>query len=200
MTDPFHIPDVLRQPRKKARHYDVPGDAHFVTFSCYRRIVLLSKDRTREWLVQSLAKARLAHNFDLWAWVIMPEHVHLLLYPRDRIYKMSKIGWRIKQPVGRKAIRWLKKHSPGFLDSLTVLNKNRTYHRFWQAGPGFDRNLSELTSLLEVIDYIYFNPVRRGLVERPEDWFWSSAAEWSGRSETPLPVDKTLPLIFESLR
>jgi putative transposase len=45
----------------------------------------------------------------------------------------------------------------------------------------------------EVIDYIHMNPVRRGLVERPEDWPWSSARDWLGLPGCPLPVDKTIP-------
>ena len=69
-------------PRKKIKHYDVPGHAHYLTFSCYRGLPLLSKDRTRVWFVEELAKARTKHHFDLWAWVIMPEHVHLLICPR----------------------------------------------------------------------------------------------------------------------
>ena len=63
------------KPRKTVKHYDVFGDAHFLTFSCYHQIPLLSKDRTRLWFIEELNKARTKHQFDLWAWVIMPEHV-----------------------------------------------------------------------------------------------------------------------------
>ncbi len=50
------------------RHYDEPGDAHFLAFSCYRRMSLLGKDRSRIWLIESLRAARQEHAFDLWAW------------------------------------------------------------------------------------------------------------------------------------
>ena len=63
--------------RKKVKHYDREGDAHFLTFSCCQRLALLSKDRTRQWFLDALDKGRVKHGFDLWAWVIMPEHVHL---------------------------------------------------------------------------------------------------------------------------
>ena len=53
MTDAEH--------RKQVKHDDIPGDAHLLTFSCYRRLPLLSKDRTREWFVESLAIAREKH-------------------------------------------------------------------------------------------------------------------------------------------
>ena len=64
----------------------IPGHAHLLTFSCFRRMPLLSKDRTRRWFLEALGAARSALEFDLWAWVIMPEHVHLLIYPRREGY------------------------------------------------------------------------------------------------------------------
>jgi hypothetical protein len=48
-----------------------------------------------------------------------------------------------------------------------------------------------------VIEYIHSNPVRRGLVMRPEDWYWSSARDWSGETDIPIKVDRTLPGILE---
>jgi len=54
--------------------------------------------------------------------------------------------------------------------SVTVRNRNRTYRRFWQAGPGQDRNVYDADTALAVIEYIHNNPVRRGLVSRAEDW------------------------------
>jgi len=106
-------------PRKKVRHFDLPGDAHYLTCSCYRGMPLLSKDRTRLWFLEELAKARDKHQFDLWAWVIMPEHVHLLMYPRAGEYKIEKILASIKKPVSYKAIQFVKEHAPDFLEKLT---------------------------------------------------------------------------------
>ena len=75
-SDPAH--------RKKVKHYNIPGDAHFLTFSCYRRYQLLSKDRSRLWFIDALKNARTKHGFRLWAWwVIVPEHIHLLIWTPD---------------------------------------------------------------------------------------------------------------------
>ena len=68
--------------RKRCRRYDAPGDAHALTFSCYRRLPLLSRDRTREWLVEAIEQARACERFYLWAYVILPEHVHVLIRPQ----------------------------------------------------------------------------------------------------------------------
>jgi len=185
--------------RKKVQHFDEPGDAHFLTFSCYRRMALLNKDRTRLWLVGSIEEARVKHAFDLWAWVFMPEHVHLLIWPRQPGYGTDKILADIKRPVGQKAIRWLRRNCPAFLERLTVRNRNRTYRRFWQAGPGQDRNVYDVATAYQIIEYIHNNPVRRGLVARAEDWPWSSAAEWAGKEDVILKIDRTLPALIEDL-
>jgi putative transposase len=55
------------KPRKKVRRFDEAGHAHFLTFSCYRRMPLLGKDRTRLWFLEALQDARKKHCFDLWA-------------------------------------------------------------------------------------------------------------------------------------
>src|SRR6516225_4955404 len=67
-----------RMARKRCRRYNEPGRAHELTFSCYRRLPLLSRDRTREWLIEAIQAARAQERFDLWAYVVMPEHVHIL--------------------------------------------------------------------------------------------------------------------------
>src|SRR5947209_19043796 len=69
-----------------------------------------------------------------------------------------------------------------------------THYRFWQRGGGYDRNVVEAATLYWLIEYIHANPVRRGLCERPEDWFWSSAADYAGVRTGPLRLDPaTLP-------
>ena len=98
-TDGGELTMGIERHRKRVKHIDLSGHAHFLTFSCYRRMQLLSKDRTRFWFLEALGKARVKHEFDLWAWVIMPEHVHLLIYPRKPHYKTSKILASVKKRV-----------------------------------------------------------------------------------------------------
>lgn len=125
----------------------------------------------------------------------MPEHVHLLIHPCQFKYRIAALLSSIKKPVGEQAIRYLKRHAPSFLEKLTVKNRNRTYHRFWQAGAGQDRNLYDPRAVHRVIEYIHANPVRRGLVNRPEDWLWSSAADWTGANRIGLRVDRSVPML-----
>ena len=72
-----------------------------------------------------------------------------------------------------------------------------TEYRFWQAGGGYDRNVVEQDTLRTMIDYIHSNPVRRGLVDRPEDWTWSSARWYAGLHPVVLEMDRTLPRLYE---
>jgi putative transposase len=192
-------------PRKTVKHYD-NGEPHFLTFSCYQRMPLLSKDRSRLWFLEALERARSNHGFHLWAWVIMPEHVHVLLWPPISMISPDPDSWRgrirgilssIKRPVGEKAIAYLREHSPDFLQRLTVVNSGRTYHRFWQAGSAYDENLSEPEALHAMADYVHNNPVKRGLVNRAEDWPWSSARAWMNRSDLPIRIDRTIPEVLD---
>ena len=186
---------IRRVHRKKVRHFDEAGHAHFLTFSCYRRMPLLDRDRSRQWLVDALTDAREKHGFDLWAFVIMPEHVHFLIRPRLPDYTTKSILADIKRPVGQKAVAWLCQNRPEFLDRLTIHNRNRNYHRFWQAGPGQDHNVYDPAAVHEIIEYIHNNPVRRGLVTRAEEWLWSSASDWATYEDVVLKIDRTVPTI-----
>lgn len=179
---------------KTMKHHEIEGHAHYLTFSCYHRYKLLSKDRTCQWFIDAVAAARINHDFHLWAWVIMPDHAHLLLWPQRKKYQMGPMLRSIKQPVGQKAISYLEQHAPRFLQKLTVINRNRTYRRFWQPGGGYDGNEDDPRAIHEIIEYIHNNPVRAGLVTRAIDWKWSSARDWAGIDCSILPVDRTVPL------
>jgi putative transposase len=119
----------------------------------------------------------------------MPDHVHLLIYPRNSDYSISSILQSIKQPVAARAIAYLKSENPFGLKHLLTGQRDRQY-RFWQKGGGYDRNITRTKTLIEAVKYMHFNPVRKGLVEAPEKWYYSSAAEWACVADGPLPIDK----------
>jgi len=175
---------------KTCKRCNEPGDAHALTFCCFQRQALLNADRTRRWFLEALDAARAKHAFDLWAYVIMPEHVHVVIWPREPVYSISEILSDIKQPVTRRAIKYLRTQAPAFLRRLRDEQPSgKVAHRFWQRGGGFDRNLFKPDAIHAEIEYMHANPVRRGLVERPEDWPWSSARYFAGRADVPLALD-----------
>jgi len=121
--------------RKKCHRYNIPGHAHELTFSCYKRRAFLTDDTFRLYLVESIIRAKSIHQFDLWAYVFMPEHVHLLIWPRNQIYSISEILLSIKQSVSRKALLYLRKYNPQKL-KLMETGQKHTLYRFWQDGGG----------------------------------------------------------------
>ena len=169
--------------------YNEPGQPRELTFSCYRHYAFLGRDRTRAWFCEALDDARREFAFQLWACVVMPEHVHVLVYPGAAVDKMSAFLQAVKEPVARKAIRYLKETSPEWLARVTVHEGRRVRHRFWQPGGGYDRNITSTAVLRAVIEYIHANPVRRGLVARAEDWEWSSARWYAGLRPVKLEMD-----------
>ena len=175
--------------RKTCRRWNVPWGAHDLTFSCYLRRAFLSKDRTREYLADAVNRARAKLGFHVWAYAMMPEHAHLLIWPAKEVYSISAILQAIKQSVSRRAVRWLKANNPSGLRWLETGHPEKPY-QFWQEGGGYDRDIRNSKALRDAFSYIHSNPVKRGLVRRPEDWAWSSARDWAGVGVGPIPIDK----------
>lgn len=175
-SEELKLPAARLSPRPKRRTANEPGHAHELTFSCYQGYQFMKAEQTCQWMAESIDAARNELEFDLWAYVIMPEHVHLIIYPKRAKYDMADIRKAIKAPVAVNAIRYLKENSPEWVAKITRFRGDRKEHMFWQSGAGYDRNIDHHRTLLEMIDYIHMNPVRRGLVERAIDWTWSSAS------------------------
>ena len=180
--------------RKRLRRFDEPGHAHYLTFSCFREQRFLKSERACQWLVEAITETRAKMPFDLWAWVFMPEHVHLLLRPRRGIC-LREILSGIKVPVAKRAAGWVRREAPQFAPRMLDLQPSgKRFLRFWQRGGGYDRNIVTVQELREKIAYIHNNPLRRGLAQSPADWRWSSYAAWESGNDEPLPIDReTLP-------
>ena len=188
--------DIERGHRKRCVRWDVPWDAHFLTFSCYHRQPFFSKNRPRQWFLDAIDTARRKHPFDLWGFVMMPEHVHLLILPGQDV-GISPLLQSLKQPVAQRAVGWLRRHDPQGLTRLLDIQPggHRTF-RFWQPGGGYDRNMRTGRETHEKLQYIHNNPVERGLSPTPEDWPWSSARAWAEGVDEPLAIDReSLPAL-----
>src|SRR5690242_14575166 len=135
MTDSGH--------RRHRRNYNEPGHAHELTFSCYRGYPFLSKERCCRWLADAIEEARGLLQFDLWSYVFMPEHAHLIVRPRLASYDIALIRRQIKLPVARRAIAFLRREAPDWLARLEVRKGTEVRHQFWQKGGGYDRNITE---------------------------------------------------------
>jgi putative transposase len=186
--------------RKTCTRFNDPGHAHALIFSCFQRQAFLSKDRSRKWLIEAIDRARTKHGFHVWAYVIMPEHAHLLIWPRKPEYDISDILNSIRQSVAKRALLNVRREAPAFLQQMADRQPNgKTHYRFWQRGGGYDRNVIDQKTAHQQIEYIHNNSVRRGLCTRTEDWLWSSARDYARVRTGPLIVDwESLPMIDQS--
>ena len=172
--------EQVEEFRKKCKRYNVPGHAHELTFGCYQGMPLFENKVFCQYFAEAVNKAKEPYAFDVWAYVIMPEHIHLLLFPYRPSYSISQILRSIKQSVSRKAVNWLKENQPGLLNQMVVEQPRKTY-RFWQDGGGYDRNIFTRETAVNSAQYIHMNPVRRKLVETVDLWHYSSFGQSKGR-------------------
>jgi putative transposase len=151
---------------------------HFITFSCFHRLPLLDAAEPRNTIETVLEVIRARHQARVYAYVLMPEHVHLL----------------INEPPSTLVAQFLK-----VVKQITSRKLRGQHEKFWQERY-FDRNIRGEAARSEVIRSIHRNPVKRGLVVSPGDYQWSSfnhyatgmrgvveiESEWTARLRGPL--------------
>src|ERR1051325_11603932 len=146
--------------RKRVRHYNLPGHAHELTFSCYQRRPLLDDDHRRCLLSQSIDAAMQGHHFALIAFVYMPEHVHLVVFPEQPDSRVESLLYAIKRPFSFRVKQQLIAYNDPLLARLTIRERPRKEtFRFWQEGGGYDRNITSMEAIEVAADYLHLNPV-----------------------------------------
>ncbi|WP_339731349.1 transposase [uncultured Gimesia sp.] len=179
--------------RKQIKHYHEPGDCHELTFSCFDRRPLLTNPAWKNMLCQSIDRALVRYEFHLIAFVIMPEHLHLLVYPTTHECKIDRLLAAIKRPFSYRIKELLKEQQNPLLKDLTIRSRpGKTAFRFWLEGPGFDRNFFSKKAVEAAVNYLHFNPVNRNLVTECREWKWSSARWYESNGEI---IDSDLPTI-----
>jgi len=163
----------MRNPLER-RYGD--GDLHFITFSCIHRNPLLGTAQARDCFVQVLSDVRDRYAFRLIGYVVMPEHVHLLLTEPIK-GDPSKALQVLKQLVSRKL---LPKEQDGDLP---------TEQHFWQRR-FYDFNVWNGKKITEKLNYMHLNPVARGLVAHPKDWPWSSWSHYAKGERGLIGIDR----------
>ena len=150
------------------KRYQQEADDHFVTFSCSDRKPYLNTPAARDLFLRSLEATRQRYNFELLGYVIMPEHVHLLLSEPET------------KPLAT-ALQALK---------LSV-SKLSTPRPFWHTRY-YDFNVFTHNKRVEKLNYMHRNPVTRGLVAAPEDWPHSSYRHYAFNEPTQVHITTNL--------
>jgi putative transposase len=133
------------------------GQLHFITFSCHHRSPYLEHPEPKDILEQVLERTRRSHQLSVFAYVLMPEHVHLLLN-EPHAYPLSST-LRVIKGESSKLLKGSREH-------------------LWQPRY-YDFNVFTTEKLVEKVRYIHRNPVTRGLVSKPEDYRWSSFCHYA---------------------
>ena len=149
LSIPYETPPVP----SGLRRYQQTGDLHFITFSCYRRQPKLASPSARFLFERSLQQAQRRYQCCVIGYVVMPEHVHLLVSVPEKGL-LSTALQALKQSVARRLA--LRGAEPFWLDRY------------------YDFNVWSEKKRVEKLRYMHRNPVARGLVAKPQDWAWSS--------------------------
>ena len=142
---------------------------HFITCSCYRRLPFLSTARSRDRFLSILEQTRQRYRFVVVGYVVMPEHIHLLL-AEPEVGTPSTVMQVLKQRSARALVPKRKPRKPR---QRKLFPDEPKRIAFWQAR-SYDFNVWTTKKRVEKLRYMYRNPVKRGLVEAPEQWRWSS--------------------------
>jgi putative transposase len=135
------------------KRFQETAQLHFLTFSCYKRRPNFVHPQSRTTFETSLERVRRGYGLCVYGYVVMPEHIHLLVNEPEQ-NSLSRFMQSLKQSVARTLA--LRAADPFWLERY------------------YDFNVWSEHKFVEKLRYIHRNPVTRGLVERPEDWVWSS--------------------------
>ena len=161
------------------------GSSHFITFTCYHRYQHLAATSVRDLFVKALERTRLLYDMRVYGFVVMTEHVHLLI-SEPRQGTVATAIQSLKISSAKRA----RQAQPG----------RGSEAPFWQKRY-FDRKVWG-KELIEKLKYIHRNPVRRGLVQNPEDWAWSSFRHYASGENCGVVIESwrsrtyTLPPII----
>lgn len=179
------------------KRHDETGHIHFWTLSTYRRLGFFHHDRVKQIVIDSLLALRASHGVCLIGYVIMPNHVHVLLLPQRHgqlnPIPISSLLADFKKYVGFHAKACLReiwrRHRRLWSDSLNDWAYGRFEKQQIWAFRGYDRNIYSEQELCEKLEYCHKNPVTCELVNTPDEWRWSSYRFYEYGESAPIVMD-----------
>ena len=160
--------------------YDEQGHAHFITFSCFKRRRLLDHDHAKGTVVSNLRHQLPKHDSRCLGFVVMPDHVHALLwFPRRGVLSDFVKWW--KQRSSFEIKQFFRGAMPLYTGAFDLKEP------VWQPRY-YDFNVFSDKKLVEKLEYMHSNPVRAGLVHVPSDWLYSSARFYEMGESVGVPI------------
>lgn len=146
------------------RHF-APGQTVFLTIACHDRLPWLSEPEAQRHTQDALRDVRRLHPFVHYGHVLLHDHIHLLIKPREATQMPQLVG-SFKRRVE------------------SLLSAQKPIARRWQKRY-FDHVIRDAEDFRRHLDYLHFNPVRHGLVAHAAEWPWSSLPAWISRGIYP---------------
>jgi len=159
------------------------GDIEFFTATCLNWQPLFKEDKHKQIILDSLAFLVNDHRIWLYAYVIMPNHIHILWRKQDAWIEKNVQQHFLKYTAQNIKFNLLN-NDPSELTHYRSTQRDRKFH-FWERRPYRARTLTRAV-LEQKIDYIHYNPVKAGLCMLPEDYLFSSARFYYQKSENPI--------------
>ena len=162
-----------------------PDQLYFVTFSVVYWIDLFIRKEYRDILLKSWEFCKSQKGMELYAWCIMTSHVHMIIgsnqeKPEDIMRDMKKYtSFELKKAIGEYYGESRKEWMLSMMEEAGRDNTHSRNFQLWQEG----NHPVELTSaaiMHQKLDYVHNNPVEAGIVEKPEDYLYSSARNYYG--------------------
>jgi REP-associated tyrosine transposase len=172
-------------PTNLHRYYGA-GYLHFITTSCYQRRALLDTTQNRDLLLEVMERVRQRYRFVVVGYVVMPEHVHLLLSEPER-GDPSVVMKVLKQSFARQLLNRCRAGldpQQSCLWKIPLTAGHVWQHRF------YDFVVFTEKKRVEKLRYMHRNPVVRGLVLAPEHWNWSSYRHYALGERGPVLVNE----------
>jgi len=178
------------------------SDLHFLTFSCYRRRPLFRNEVYCDLFLKILERVRRRYRLVVLGYVVMPEHVHLLVSEPQRetlstAVQALKLGFvrSLESSAGIVVAAAPRSRKNG--ETWGTLASGTPMHPqlFWQAR-FYDFNVWTERKRIEKLHYIHRNPVERGLVASAEQWRWSSFRWYLYGVPGPVKINDTDILVM----
>src|SRR5712691_11347877 len=168
---------------KKWTNRNLPGALQFITANCNNRIPVFKRDQYCLIFLDVIKELKERRPFKLIAYVMMPDHCHMIVNPRDG--QITDLTGALKGLSARRIID----RSPSETFVLDKPSPDGTTHQVWQESfKAFP--LWSNWMIWQKINYIHNNPIKRGLARSAADYRWCSFRAFYFASGEPLPVDK----------
>jgi putative transposase len=161
---------------------------YYLTFVVFRRVPIFKSENICQFFIDALNETKEKHPFKLIGYVIMPDHVHLIVNPVS--CDIEVVGKEIKGLSANRIIGWLKENEYfTSLEKLKLTNVKKRNHSFcvWQKKVK-SVDLWSHKFILQKLNYVHLNPIRAGVCDHPAKWKWSSYNAYLPKTKIEIPI------------